>query len=281
MIAECDFTAANLAWASCYRGTFKDCSFSGANFTNAMAVNTVFEKCDLSKADLNRWNGKGTKFVDTKLAQANFSRADLREATLAGLDLRNINFTGAILSDADLSNAKIDGANFQGAILFGTKFNSVDLSKAKNLTIPPPRKAGPKLLELEQAAKGSKNFHTSATVDLGKEEYVDLILGIYGNYFNLHSNYYCDGNHWRDHPDAKKLSEAVLKISERWLNGTLRFDSIKASGSKTVRGQKLTELAIAAWAETFGVSPASLEEIKSNLKAEKPKRSPKPAKSSK
>ena len=269
LIEDCDFTTANFSWASCYRGTFKNCNFTGANFTNAMAVNTVFERCDLNKANLNRCNGKGTKFVDSKLAQANFSQADLREASLAGLDLRNINFTGATLSNADLSGAKIDGADFQGAILFGTKFDNVDLSKAKNLTIPPPRKAGPKLLELEQAAKGSSNFQTSATVDLSKEEYVDLTLGIYGNYFNLHSNYYCEGKLWRDHPDAKKLSEAVLKLSERWLNGTLRFDSIKASGGKTVRGQALTELAMAAWAETFGIEGVTPAELQAKLAQQK------------
>lgn len=53
----------------------------------------------------------------------------------------------------------------------------------------------------------------------------------------------------------------MLNLSKRWQNATLRLDSITAKGCKTLRGQKLLDLVIAAWSETFGVALQSAEEL--------------------
>jgi hypothetical protein len=58
-------------------------------------------------------------------------------------------------------------------------------------------------------------------------------------------------------------------MADRWPNVTLRLDTVKAKGSKTVRGPKLQALAAEAWAEAFGVALAKPEELRSQKEAQK------------
>src|SRR5262249_5557337 len=46
---------------------------------------------------------------------------------------------------------------------------------------------------------------------------------------------------------------------DRWPNATLRLDTAEAKGGRAVRGQKLKDLAVAAWAEAFGLRKSSDE----------------------
>lgn len=265
LVKGCDFTKANLEQARIERGKFEDCQFSETSLNESKADRSEFQRCDFSKAKMRRFNGKSTRFSAATFQGADLSNADFRDASLVGANFQNANLTGAVFSDADFSRANIKGADFSGAVLHGAKFDGVDLSQAKNLTIPPQRKAGPKLQELAIAVAGSKKFQTSARVDFSKKEFGQLELDYSETsgkpYIRYDSSYHRNDEDVRDWGHSQTFADAMLELSERWLNGTLRFDTIQASGCKTLRGQKLLELVTEAWAETFGVAAASADDL--------------------
>jgi uncharacterized protein YjbI with pentapeptide repeats len=262
-IDECDFTKANMQRARLERGgTLRDCKFAAADLSDAEVSESVFARADFTKANLSRIHAARAKFAGSKLAQANLARADLRGASLAGADLRNANLREAVLSDADLTGANIAGADFKDAVLTGAILKGLDLSQAKNLQPPVTRVAGPKLVALAAAAGGAKLFVTNAEVDLGKNEFARLSVTVSRNGVGARSIYCRDGNDIFDTIAAPTFERAVLNLADRWPNATLRLDRIQAKGSKTVRGPKLQELAVAAWAETFGVTLPSADEVK-------------------
>src|SRR5262249_54485255 len=152
---------------------------------------------------------------------------------------------------ADLTGADVTGADFQDAVLSGANLKGVDCTKAKNLNPPKLRTAGPKLLELVAAAKGSRSFSTTAVIDLGTNEFATLSLDTSSH--AARSIYRREGNEVFDWIPSPSLEQGMINLVERWPKGTLRLDSITAKGSKTVRGQKLKDLAVAAWSETYGV----------------------------
>ena len=58
-----------------------------------------------------------------------------------------------------------------------------------------------------------------------------------------------------------------MNLADRWPNAALRLESIKASGSRTLRGQKLMDAAVAAWAEAFGTAAPTPEELAAQREA--------------
>lgn len=261
IVEDCDFQKARLAKARVTRGTFRDCTFVGADLSDAQLDETVCERVDFSKADLSRLHAARANLAGATLAKANLSRADLRGTSLAGADLRNANLRDAVLSDADLTGANVAGADFQGAVLTGAKLNDVDFSKAKHYQPPVVKTAGPKLTELATAAAGAKSFVTKAEVDLAKDEFARMELTASAGRVHGRTTYFREGNDVFDWLTAPTFEEGVLKLAERWPKATLRLDSIEAKGSKTLRGAKLLELAVAAWAEAFGVDVPSAEDL--------------------
>jgi hypothetical protein len=185
----------------------------------------------------------------------------LRNASLKNADLRGATLREAVLCGADLSGARLDGADFQDANLAGAKLTGVDIAKAKNLVVPSKHMVGPKLKELAAAAKGSKNFESKAVVDLGDQGYATLEVGVtrYGNRSRAKCIRPGHSEVW-DSFESKSLEQSIHNVLDRWHIGKLRLDSITASGSKSVRGAKLQELAVAAWAECCGVNAASAED---------------------
>jgi len=260
-VEACDFTAAKMRNTRFGRGTLVDCKFAGADLSDSELEAAVFERADFTKADLSRVHASTAKFAGCTFAKANLSRADLRGAALAGADLRNANLREAVLSEADLTGANVAGADFQDAVLTGTKLQGLDLSKARNFKPPVARAVGPKLQELAAAAAGAKEFVTSAEIDLGQDEFARLQVSVVGRFLGAHSRYFRDGSDVSDRVSAPTFEQGLLNLADRWPKATLRLDSIRAKGSKTVRGPKLKELAAAAWAETFGVADLSPQQL--------------------
>jgi uncharacterized protein YjbI with pentapeptide repeats len=261
IVENCDFTGARMAGARLTKGTYRDCSFVGGDLSDAHLEETVCERVDFSKADLSRLHAARANLTGATLAKANLSRADLRGSTLVRADLRNANLREAVLSDADLTGANVAGADFQDAVLTGATLKNVDFSKVKNYQPPVARGAGPKLTELAAAAGGAKSFVTKAEVDLGENEFARMELTADAGRVRGRSTYFRDGKDVYDWLTAPTFEEVMIKLAERWPKATLRLDSIEAKGSKTLRGAKLLELAVAAWAETFGVDVPSAEDL--------------------
>ena len=259
-VETCDFRAAKMNAARMERGILSDCRFVEADLSDAEMEGSVFKQVDFTKANLSRVHASEANFDGSTFSESNLQRADLRNASLRGVDLRNANLRAAVLSGTDLADARLDGADFQDAVLTGVNLNGLDLTKAKNLRAPVARVAGTHLKEFAAAAKGPKLFSTKARVDLGKEEFALLSVHVSGPHISAYSVYQRDGNEARDMLAAKTFEEGMFALADRWPKGTLRLDSIEAKGSKTVRGSKLQALAMAAWAETFGV-PVSPEEL--------------------
>ncbi len=258
-VVDGDFTQAIMNGARLGDGTLTDCKFLSATLCDAELEGSVLTRVDFTKADLSRVHAAKVTFDACIFEKANLQRADLRQSSLKGADLRGANLSEAVLNEADLTNANVDGADFQNAVLTGANLKGVDFSKAKNYKPPVVRKAGPKLLEFTQAGAGSKSFETSAEVDLGQQEFAKLELHMSSGRVGAVSRYLRDGNDAFDRLPAPSFEQGMLNLADRWPNSTLRLDSIQAKGSKTLRGQKLLDLAIAAWAETFGVPVVSAE----------------------
>jgi uncharacterized protein YjbI with pentapeptide repeats len=266
-VKQCDFTSAKLPNARIEDGNFKDCKFVGTVMTDALSRKTHFEACDFSKADLTRINANDTKFADAIFKDANLTRANFSKASLAGADLRNAKLREAVLSDADLTGANVAGADFQDAVLTGAKLDGVDFSKAKNFQPPVARKAGPKLQEFAKAVTGSKNFESKAQIVYSQTEFARLEIGCaYNGRFQAEYDYEREGKRevW-DRQQYNTISQALLALADRWPKEKLRLDSITATGCKTLRGQKLLDLTIAAWAEAFGLEADTPAELAAKL----------------
>lgn len=256
-LAGCDFGGAAMAWARGSRGSFADCTFAGADLSDADLAGATFTGCDFSTANLTCVRAHKARFAGAKFAGAKLHRADLRETSLRGADLRNADLRQAALGGADLTDAKVAGADLAGAVLTGANLTSVDFSEAKNYTPPAPRQPGPKLLEFEQAAVGAAKFSTTARVDLvgGETAACEFHVGKRG--IHAAARHYRGGDDTHFWITAPGLAHGLLNAADRWPGGTLRLDTVTAAGSPTVRGPKLQELAVAAWAEAFGVSLAT------------------------
>jgi uncharacterized protein YjbI with pentapeptide repeats len=256
--AGCDFGGAHMPRARGERGTFTDCAFAGADLQEAEIGGATFTNCDFTGANLAGAQAPKAKFPGGKFAGANLARADLREASLRGADLSNADLRDAALGGADLTDAVVAGADFAGAVLTGATLTGVDFSAARNYAPPvATRVPGPKVQEFARAAAGAKKFTTAARVDLGPDEHATCEL-----YVN-HRGSYGATRHYRDRHDthnwiaAPTFEQGMLNLSDRWPNASLRLDTVTAKGSPTVRGAKLQELAVAAWAEAFGVAAAA------------------------
>jgi uncharacterized protein YjbI with pentapeptide repeats len=267
-IERCDFREAVLAEARLQHGAFMECDFTAADLSDALLEQSSFKQADFTKANLARLHACRARFERATFAKANLEAADLRNASLVNADLRQANLKGAILSEADLSGASVAGADFEGAVLTGANITGVDFSKAKNYQPPVVRTAGPRLQALAAAAAGSRNFQTSAEVDLGRGEFARLRLNTYYAVLHARSEYHRNGGNVHDQIPAPTVEQALLNLADRWPNGKLRLDTITAKGSKTLRGQKLQDAATEAWAEVFGIT-VDIADLKAKEEAQR------------
>ncbi|VTR97771.1 Uncharacterized protein OS=Cystobacter violaceus Cb vi76 GN=Q664_20155 PE=4 SV=1: Pentapeptide: Pentapeptide_4: Pentapeptide: Pentapeptide: Pentapeptide: Pentapeptide [Gemmata massiliana] len=249
----CDFRDAVMSEIRIGRSQFTDGDFRGADLSDAESEGTTFERCDFSKANLTRFRGHGAQLTGAKFVGANLNRADLRETSLRGADLRNADLRDAALAGADLTGANVAGADFAGAGLTGANVQGVDFSKAKNFAPPVARAAGPNLKALVKAASSAKDFETTVDVDLGKNEHAKMSLRVGQLGIRATANHYRSGTEIQSTIAAPTFQQGLLNLADRWPKATLRLDSIRAHGSRNVRGTKLRTMAIAAWAEAFGM----------------------------
>jgi len=267
---RCDFTGATLAKSRLEGCRFDDCTFDKADLSDAEMEKVDWSGINLTGINLSRAHASEAKFVGTDLSHAVLHHADLRGANLARADLRDADLREAVLSGADLTGTRIEGADFAGAVLSDAKLKGLDLAKAKNLRAPVVRQAGPKLKQLARGA-GNK-FETKAEIDLGKGEHANLGVRRYtharGSYLAVRSTYQRDDNRADDQFDVQTIEEALLKLAERWPGATLRLDTIQVSGCRTPRGQELQELAMAAWAEAFGIEAATVADLEAHKAAQ-------------
>jgi uncharacterized protein YjbI with pentapeptide repeats len=273
-VAGCDFTAAKMAEARAEKGHFVDCNFQDADLSDAKLEGSAFERVNFTGADLSRAHAAKARLDGAILTRATLHRADLRDASLVNADLRNADLREAVLSGTDLTGANLAGADFANAVLTGAKVAGMDASKAKNFHPPVSRTVGPKVRELAAAAAGSNSFETEAVVDLGPGHFarLELYAGLDKGkpYSNARSRDFREGNrnegfNWIRCPS---FEQGMLNLADRWPNAALRLDSVKAKGSRTVRGPKLQELAAAAWAEAFGVKQSTPEDLRARQEAQ-------------
>src|SRR5262245_48362869 len=260
-----DFRRAKMHEASVDRGEFVECTFREADLTDADLDHSTFVTADFIGANLTRAHATEARLERANFTGATLQRADLRNASLVGADLTRADLREAVLTGADLTGAKVDGADFAGAVLTGATLKNADMSKAKNFHPPVVRTPGPNLQEFAKLSAGSKNFKTTADVDLGMGEYAELELesAVRGGrrYTTGGSRYHRDGHQSFDWIDAPTVEQGLINLAERWPKATLRLDSIKVKGAGALRGKKLQELTLAAWSEAFGIQAASADEL--------------------
>jgi uncharacterized protein YjbI with pentapeptide repeats len=272
---DCDFRGAKMPGLRGDNGAFLDCTFSSADLSDAELERCDFTGSTLAGANLSRAHLHKSKLNEVNLSRCVLFRADLREASLRNADLRKADLREAVLSGADLKGANIAGADFAGAVLTGANITGLDTSVARNCAPPVTRKPGPNMIELARVAAGAtKQFSTSAEVDLGKGEHATLSVSYYirnnRGYPDAVSRYKRDNTEAFDRISAPTFEQAMLRLADRWPNATLRLDTIKAGGSRLLQGKKLTNLAMAAWSEAFGVeagSPETLQQQKQEQEA--------------
>ncbi|MEM6470010.1 MAG: pentapeptide repeat-containing protein [Planctomycetota bacterium] len=276
-VVDCDFAGTNLQDAYFGYMEIRDCSFKKTNlaevdFSNARLIGVDFASSDLSKAELN-----GVKSSSCIFHRANFCEASLHHADLNGADLRNADFSGAQLLSTDFNGADISGANFKGAILIGASFDGVDLSKAKNLELPPknPVKLGTATRDLGDVAKQAEGLNITANVDLDSHTVrVQIDKGSYYQRKPFVSRYEIEigDKSIKDSTEHQTFRMALTAVGETWAHGKLKFDTIKVTSSKSpIKGKALSVLAVSSLAEAFGVDVPSDEEIKAKRKQSREK----------
>ena len=296
---HCDLSNADLRQGSFHELT--NCNLRGAKLANTYVGSLEGSDCretdirnlgcnDLSKADLRQldlsevdWSHKNLQGAN--LTKATLERATLCEANLAGATLSTAKLSGADLSDANLSNsdlrrAKLVGANLGGADLTGANLAGADFTDATihgaNLPDPLPdgirgldpnqakepkgQVDGPKLSALDAVARTAKKIKMTATVELPDGTPVHLELTTGGDRSYTHTVIRKQNSYRGGHD--KSLTQAMLGFVRRFGHGTLQVDSIhQQSSDSPIKGKELTQIAVAAWCESFGVdSPFGSEE---------------------
>ncbi|HEY7314069.1 MAG TPA: pentapeptide repeat-containing protein [Gemmataceae bacterium] len=262
----CDFSGANLAQFRGEKCQFLNCVFEAADLSDGKMERSNYSGANLTRADLSRAHCSQSKFEDANFERAVLFRADFRNASLVNADLRRADLREAVMTGVDLSGAKVEGADFARAVLTGVKIAGVDVSAVRNFQPAAVGVAGPKLRELAQVAAAAKGFVTSAEVELDKGEHATLTLSrsTLSNgkiYLSGRSQYQRDDNRATDLIDAPTFEQGMFNLAERWPQCKLRLDTVKARGSRSPRGQKLLELAMAAWAESFQLEANAPEEL--------------------
>jgi uncharacterized protein YjbI with pentapeptide repeats len=258
---DCSFRNADLREAS-LDGQFERADFGSANLTGARVRGAAFVGCVFRGADLTRLDALGATFEGAVFTGATLRRAYLRAASLAGADLRDADLRDATLAGADLTGADVAGADFTGAVLAGAKTGGVDARKAKNFRPARTRAPGPDIRAF--AAVASKTFESEAEIELGPGEYVRLTISCnhgrrYVPHVEVGSRYRCGDGESFSRLISQSVKEALIDLADRWPNATLLPASVRAGGSRTARGQKLRDLALAAWAEAFGLQLTGAE----------------------
>jgi len=267
IVEGCDFSGAAVPKLTAHHIAFKNCSFAGADLSGAEIYGCKFPRLDLSGVNFSGARSHSGDFDDAILTRASFAKAELRNASFKKADLRNADFRGANLTEANFAGANVAGADFAGATLTAAKIDKLDASKAKNFKPPVDRTPGPQLAAFA-AAIGAKTFTASIEVDTTDGGRATLTATYTKGNCWANSRYANAGTDHYDQVPAGNLTQGMFRLADRWPGATPRFDTAQAKGSASVRGKELTKLAIAAWAEAFGVETASEEELK-KLKQER------------
>ncbi|QEG32165.1 Secreted effector protein pipB2 [Gemmata obscuriglobus] len=101
---DCTFKKTDLSGAELEQSHFGGCDFTGADLSHAKLQKTDFTAANLAGATCVDADLRGTNFTNADLRKANF-----RGANLAGADLTGANVAGADFTGANLTGAKVDG----------------------------------------------------------------------------------------------------------------------------------------------------------------------------
>jgi uncharacterized protein YjbI with pentapeptide repeats len=242
---------------------FREADLRGAELDESKFVGADFTRADLTEARLNKCDFKDANFEGAKLV-----RADLRNANLSGANLSGADLRGANLNDADLKGARVDGADFADANLGGARTGRVDFSRAKNFDpagLNPPGAVGPNIRQLAEAAKQSKRLVATAELDVAGQRVDVLVAG-----WNGRSGFHPGANYTQYHANgsdgssvgAPTFEQGMLNLAKRWPRGRLKLETVTVEAERAPqRGKGLTELAVGAWCEAFGIEPPTAGEL--------------------
>ena len=262
---NCDFGGAVLTNVLGSNSRATDCNFSKVQTTGSSFEECEFKGCDFTKADLSGTRLEKTDFTDATLTGADLSKADARGVKFVNADLRKARFRDAVLTGADFTGAKIDGADFTGANLTAVIAGGLDPSKAKNFQLRAVRTAGPKMIEFETAAIGSKKFKTTIELDLGPGEYVVLEPEVRqfsgAPHLDIRYSHTAPNGGIGSYVKAATFAQGMLDLADLWDRGTPKFDTVQVEAKGcSLKSAALRDLAVAAWYEAFGrAAPTAAE----------------------
>lgn len=143
-MADADFTSTDLRNSNLVR----------ADFSKATLVRSMMDGSSAPGASFEKAVGFRTSYVGADLAGANFTKSEMQRADFGKANLKGVDFEKSELGRAVFSDAAIDGTNFRysnlaradfrkasfdtpldftGAYFYRTRFEGVDLSKAKGI----------------------------------------------------------------------------------------------------------------------------------------------------
>jgi uncharacterized protein YjbI with pentapeptide repeats len=275
-LKNCDFTAAILQQSNLNRQSYSAVSFRRANLRQASLEDSKFQDVDFTAADFSAVNAKDATFTDTvftrakldgakldfcslkkaSLHRASLVGASLHVARLQGADLRHADLRGADLANADLRGALLDGANFENANVRGMKVEEATIRKARGLDLNHCRGAvaGPNLHALQELARRAHWLNIKAVLEFSSSR-VQLEAGqskirSWSNW----EHFSADGESWGYDDSPPSLSEAMIRLANRWPGGELQVASIQVEHKKAPRAGELPALAVGAWCEVFGLA---------------------------
>lgn len=266
-----DFSGSDLSYSYFNYGTIKSCKFKNSKMVEAAFQTTKlsdvsFEKCDLRESSFKDSVCKGQiSFAGAKLIDSDFTRADLR-----GSNCRNADFTGARLTSVKFDKADLAGANFKNAILINADFGKADLSKAKNLELPPVNrfKVPPECKQI-QDGPGDGEIRIEFDVKMpGGDISISICNRDQGAYYNqigpaVRYQYRIGKSRFQERIGCSSMVAAFKKAGELFGHHDFQLASVKCSTSKSkLKGKALNELALAALSGIFAAEAPDETKVK-------------------
>jgi len=133
MLDDIDFTGASLVKTNMTRSSATSSRFHNADMTKAVGYRAHFERVELTNTNLTKSEFSRAHFDNAKIKDVDWSKAELGRADFSDAWLENVSFSFTNLSRVNFKNATLSGIDFKGAYTYLTRFEGVDLRKAKNL----------------------------------------------------------------------------------------------------------------------------------------------------
>lgn len=143
-MAEADFTSTDLRNSNLVRADFSKATLvrsmldgsvaPDASFEKAVGFRTSFAGADLAGANFTKSEMQRADFTRAKLNGIDFEKSELGRAVFTEAAIDGTRFRYSNLARADFRKARFETAiDFEGAYLYRTRFEGVDLSKAKGI----------------------------------------------------------------------------------------------------------------------------------------------------